>query len=179
MSYIPQGPSSSIDSSALVFAALRVAAMFSLVRCSAGDELRLVSAGLGVMYSYTPEMSCAERSQVWATFSVRTQVSRRPPMQTITDVHTGESQERKDNKNDGSQHIYIRPVNVPAKWPGKTTAEFKVMHSNLKFHCEFESPSTLQGANVLTPVLPVVHCISCHTSGLEFTTCTRSVTKSR
>ena len=125
LSYIPQGPLSLVDSSAFAFAAPRVAAYSSHVRCNADKKLRKVFAGFGVMHSYAPDTSCAERSRVWGTMFVFTQVSRPQPMQTLTQ-ETRETLERKRESTRIAVHsIYIRPVKFPAKCPGKTTAGFK------------------------------------------------------
>ena len=68
------------------------------------------------MNVYTPVALCAECARVWDDVSVFAQVSRQTPMQTLTqDRHERKQNETRFNKKHGSQHIYIRPVNVPAK----------------------------------------------------------------
>ena len=88
-----------VDSSALTFAASRVAASSSHVRCNAGKKLRVYFAGLGAMYTYTPDTPCAECSRVWGTMLVFTQVSRPQPMQTLTQ-ETREKTERNENQQE-------------------------------------------------------------------------------
>ena len=48
--------------------------------------------------------------------------------------------------------IYIRLVNVPAKYPGKMTAKFKPISSNSSFHFKSVSPSTVQDNSGLSYV---------------------------
>ena len=79
------------------------------------------------------------------------EVSRPEPMQTCTHTTIGEPKEPMETTM-AVHDIYIRPVNVPAKYPGKMTAKFKPISSNSSFHFKFVSPITMQDNSVLSHI---------------------------
>ena len=151
-----------VDSSALTFAAPRVAAHSSHVRCNAGKKLRRLIAGLGAMYTYTPAALYAECARVWGDVSVFPQVSRHAPMQTLTQDRHGRIQnEKRINKKNGSQHIYSSGK-CPGEMSRQNDRRIQIMYSNQSPIVNSNRLSSLQDANVLVPVLPIPHCSSCH-----------------
>ena len=85
---------------------------------------------IGAMYQYTPAESSPEGTRVWEHTCSTRYASRHLPMQ----ANLNAAQENQKNENtrrmDVQPYIYICPVKVPAKCPGKPTDQFKPITSN-------------------------------------------------